>query len=144
MSQIRHTSSLEAVLRIMRRTRESADHHHETTLSIVHLDTWISMLGAVHADLAERELAVVRAEAGLKSPATRDGDRLDAAYAENMLRNGMSAIERLALQAMKHPDATPQDRCAMKMDAAVILDALEHLTLGVVRPEFNPETDTGA
>ena len=137
MSAPRPVASLESLIRWCKHWRENAEKTRQDTVPLVSLDTLIQGLGAIHADIAERELALIRREAGLGQPVTQPGDRLDAAYAERMVRDCLPAMNRLYLLAAE--TATKQALPQVQRDARYVLDTLETLCTGVTRPDFNPE-----
>ncbi len=100
-----------------------------------HVRTWAEALGDIDVELDQRDR-----DAANTLPVT-GVDRLDAIYAENMLRESIFALERTCLLAAAN--AEPAIAAKVRADVRLILDTLEALALGVARPSFNPTQGRG-
>lgn len=136
MSQIRHTSGLDTVLRWMERTIQDAK-RGGAPIDASHVITWRDALLTIHLDLVTRERNLLMGEAVLED--ARDGRIVDALFAESLEDGVTKAVKRLTTLSMDA--ATREELREIDVCACAILDAFEALSRGIARPNH---TTTGA
>lgn len=142
MSQVRHTQSLNTILRLMANAIE-AD-RKGTPIRIFQVETFHAALGTIAEDLQRRELAVIEGESRAADIVGRDV--VDALYAERLVEGATGCVKRLVSLAMDA--ATKAELAEIDVAACAILDAMEALSQGVARPANiftnTPSNDIGA
>jgi len=131
------SGNLKALVRWLDLVAASTEGRPDQPVLGAHVETWRDVLRR-----AVPEVEILERQAGFLTGgvAFRGVDRLDAAYAENVLKLALEATQRVGSLARANADAEALKQ--LEKDVFCIGEALETLALGVARPEST--TDKGA